>query len=140
MNSSLKRPDSTRMPSDPARYQIAAEKLTRVFGLDLSEQQLNRLSLAFHYGLAIQWAALYPLLRRRTSLSPLTAGLATGGAMSVIADELMTPAFGFSAPNLEYPLLTHVRGFAAHLAFGVAVAAVFEAVWTVTPDPPSILM
>ncbi len=56
--------------------------------------------------------------------------------MSVIADELMTPAFGFSAPNLEYPLVTHVRGFAAHLAFGVAVAAVFEAVWTVTRDRP----
>jgi hypothetical protein len=56
--------------------------------------------------------------------------------MSVVADELMTPAFGFSAPNLDYPLVTHARGFAAHLAFGLAVAAVMEAGWTVTGDRP----
>lgn len=44
--------------------------------------------------------------------------------MSVVADELMTPAFGFSAPNLDYPLITHLRGIAAHLVFGLAVTAV----------------
>ncbi len=137
MNSSLKRPDSARTPSDPARRIRSPPKSSPgCSSWTSASSKLNRLSRAFHYGLAIQWAALYPLLRRRTSLSPLTAGLATGGAMSVIADELMTPAFGFSAPNLEYPLVTHVRGFAAHLAFGVAVAAVFEAVWTVTRDRP----
>ena len=49
--------------------------------------------------------------------------------MSIIADELMAPAFGFSAPNLEYPLSTHIRGFAAHLVFGLAVAASVETGW-----------
>jgi hypothetical protein len=133
-------PAEARTREDAARpgapYRIAAEKLTTVVGLQLSEQQLDRLSLALHYGLAFQWAPLYPLLRRWTGLNPLTAGLATGAAMSVIADELMTPAFGFSAPNLDYPLVTHARGFAAHLAFGLAVAAVFEAGWTATGDRP----
>ncbi|MDP9443480.1 MAG: DUF1440 domain-containing protein [Actinomycetota bacterium] len=119
-----------------APYRIAAEKLTKAFGFRLSEQQLDRLSLVFHYGLAIQWAPLYPLLRRRTSISPVTAGLATGAAMSIVADELMTPAFGFSAPNLDYSLVTHVRGFAAHLVFGLAVAAVIEAGWAATSDRP----
>ena len=37
-----------------------------------------------------------------TSMRPAAAGLATGAAMSVVADELLTPAFGFSAPNLDY--------------------------------------
>lgn len=133
-------PAEARAREDAARpgppYRIAAEKLTKVFGLQLTEQQLDRLSLVFHYGLAIQWAPLYPLLRRTTSLSPVAAGLATGTAMSVVADELMTPAFGFSAPNLDYPLVTHARGFAAHLAFGLAVAAVIEAGWTVTGNRP----
>ncbi len=82
-----------------APYRIAAEKLTAVFGLELTEQQLNRLSLVFHYGLAIQWAPLYPLLRRRTGLGPAAAGLTAGAAMSVVADGLMTPGFGFSAPT-----------------------------------------
>lgn len=49
--------------------------------------------------------------------------------MSVVADELMTPAFGFSAPNLDYPLVTHLRGVAAHLVFGLVVAATVEAGW-----------
>lgn len=62
-------------------YGIAAEKVTRSFGLDLTDQQLDRLSLVFHYGLAAQRAPLYPL-RRTTRLSPPVAGLATGAAVS----------------------------------------------------------
>lgn len=52
-----------------------------------------------------------------------------GSAMSLIADEAMTPALGFSAPNRAYPLVTHLRGYLAHLAFGLAVAGVTEAGW-----------
>jgi len=103
-------------PGMPAR--VAAQKLTQRVGLHLSDARLDRLSLVLHYGLAIQWAPRYALLRRRRNLNPITAGLATGAAMSIIADELITPAFGFSAPNLDYPLLTHLRGFIAHLVFG----------------------
>jgi hypothetical protein len=82
---------------------IAARKATHLLGINLSSKNMERLSLLFHYGLAIQWALIYPLLRRRTSLSPASVGLATGAAMSLIADELMTPALGFSAPNRAYP-------------------------------------
>ncbi len=122
------REDAAR-PGPP--YRIAAEKITRAVGLDLNDQQLDRLSLVLHYGLAAQWAPLYPVLRRTTCLSAPAAGLVTGAAMSIIADELMTPAFGFSAPNLEYPLSTHIRGFAAHLVFGLAVAASVETGWAI---------
>jgi hypothetical protein len=133
--------EADRAQEDAARpgepYRIAAEKLSRLAGFDLSEKQLSRLALVFHYGLALQWAPLYPLLRRRTQLAPLPAGLLTGAAMSVVADELMTPAFGFSAPNLEYPLVTHLRGFAAHLVFGTAVAATVETGWAMLGRGPS---
>lgn len=122
------RGDAVR-PGPP--YRVAAEKITRSLGLDLNDQQLDRLSLVLHYGLAAQWAPLYPVLRRSTRLSTPVAGLATGAAMSIVADELMTPAFGFSAPNLEYPLSTHVRGFLAHLVFGLAVAVSVETGWAV---------
>jgi len=132
--------DAARAREDAARpgepYRIAAEKLSRLTGLDLNEKQLSRLALVFHYGLALQWAPLYPLLRRRTGLGPLSAGLLTGAAMSVVADELMTPAFGFSAPNLDYPLVTHLRGFAAHLVFGTAVAATVETGWALLRQRP----
>ncbi len=66
------REDAAR-PGPP--YRIAAEKITALAGLQLSEQQLDRLSLALHYGLAAPWAPLYPLLRRRTTWSPATAEL-----------------------------------------------------------------
>lgn len=106
-----------RAREDAARpgmpYRIAAEKITEAIGVSLSDAHLDRLSLGFPYGLAAQWAPLYPLLRRSTNLTGPRAGLATGIAMSIVADELMTPAFGFSTPNLEYPLSTHIRGFAA---------------------------
>jgi hypothetical protein len=127
------REDAVR-PGPP--YRVAAEKLSRLAGLELTEKQLQRASLLLHYGLALQWAPLYPLLRRRTRLGPVTAGLATGAAMSIVADELMTPAFGFSAPNLDYPLVTHARGVLAHLVFGLAVAATVEAGWRVVGRRP----
>ncbi len=133
--------DAARAREDAARpgepYRIAAEKLSRLAGFNLDEKRLGLLALVFHYGLALQWAPLYPLLRRRTQLAPLPAGLLTGAAMSVVADELMTPAFGFSAPNLEYPLVTHLRGFVAHLVFGTAVAATVETGWALLGQRPT---
>ncbi len=129
-----------RRREDEARpgmpYAIAARKAADLVGLRLSDRQHERLALAFHYGLAVQWAPLYPLLRRRTSLGPVAAGLATGAAMSLVADEMMTPALGFSAPNRAYPLSTHLRGFVAHLVFGLGVAAVTETGWRLLRQRP----
>lgn len=112
-----------------APYALAADRTADLLGLDLSDKNKERLALLFHYGLAIQWAPVYAVLRRRTALGPTSAGLATGAAMSLIADELMTPALGLSAPNRAYPMSTHVRGFVAHLVFGLGVAATTELGW-----------
>ncbi len=49
--------------------------------------------------------------------------------MSLVVDEGMTPLLGFSAWNRAYPLATHLRGFAAHLAFGLGVAVTAEAIY-----------
>ena len=49
--------------------------------------------------------------------------------MSILVGEGLTPLLGFSAPNRAYPLVTHLRGFAAHLAFGLGVAGTAEAVY-----------
>jgi hypothetical protein len=43
------------------------------------------------------------MTRRATGLGPVSAGLASGAAMSLIVDEGVTPLFGFSAPNRDYP-------------------------------------
>ena len=114
-------------PGDPPI--IAAGKTARLLGLDLSEEAVERLGLyLFHYGLGASWGPAYTLLRRKTDLAPVPAGLLLGAAMSLVVDEGMTPYFGFSAPNRAYPLSTHLRGLAAHLAYGLGVAATVEAI------------
>ncbi len=110
--------------------EVAAKKTAALLGRELTERQLGAASQAFHYGLAVSWAPLYQLLRRRTKLGPISAGVATGAAMSLVADEGIAPALGFTAPNRDYPLVTHARGVAAHLVFGLAVAAATEAGWS----------
>lgn len=126
--------DAVRPGSPP---QIAAEKTLKLLGIELNEKQTERVGMAFHYGLAVGWAPVYSVLRRQTSLPPVAAGLAFGAAMSLVADEGMTPALGFSAPNRAYPLSTHLRGFAAHLVFGLGVAAVTEVAWRMTGRAPA---
>lgn len=123
--------DETQSQEDEVRpgppYDIAAKKVTELLGLKLSEAQLKKLGkIGFHYGLGVSWAPVYLILRKKAGMSPIGAGLASGAAMSLIVDEGMTPALGFSASNRQYPLVTHLRGFAAHLAYGLGVALTVE--------------
>jgi len=126
--------EDTVRPGMP--YELAAKKIAGLVGVALEGTDLDRASLVAHYGLALSWSPLYLLLRRRTRLRPVPAGLAAGAAMSAIADEWMTPAFGFSAPNRDYPLATHLRGVATHLAFGLGVAATTELLWAARRRQP----
>lgn len=107
-------------------FQIAAQKMSEGLGLNLHDSQRQTLGMALHYGLGMAWGPVYTLVARRSGTHPLLAGLLTGAAMSILADEFMTPAMGASAPNREYPLVTHLRGFVGHLVFGVSVAATAE--------------
>ncbi len=113
---------------------VAAKKISGWLGLKLSEDQLNKAGLALHYLLPTQWVPVYMALRRRTAMRPLRAGLAMGAAMSLIADEGMTPLLGFSAPNRAYPHSTHIRAFVSHLVFGVSAGVVVEGAWKLVED------
>lgn len=126
-------PEEVRRREDEVRpgppYQLAADKVAQRLALDLSESQRTKLGMAFHYGLGMSWGPVYSVVARRSGMNPVLAGLLTGVAMSIMADEFMTPAMGFSAPNRAYPLVTHLRGFVAHLVFGLGVAATAELVF-----------
>ena len=132
--------DADRQREDEVRpgppFGIAADKTLALVGIHLQGAAQERAGMTFHYGLAVSWAPVYALIRRTTLIGPVSAGLASGAAMSLIVDEGLTPLLGFSAPNRDYPLITHARGFAAHLAFGLAVAAVTEATWCLTRRRP----
>jgi len=124
-------PEADRRREDAVRpgppYLIAARKTAQLLGLDRGEQQLETLgTIGFHYGLGVGWGMVYPALRGTTGLHPVWAGLLTGATLSLVVDEGLTPVLGFSAPNRAYPLVTHLRGVVAHLAFGLGVAATAE--------------
>lgn len=123
-------PEEIRKKEDEVRpgppYEIAAKKTAALFGKELTGSQVKKGGMAFHYGLGLAWAPVYSIIKHNTNLSPVVNGLLTGATMSLIVDEGLTPALGFSAPNKKYPWQTHLRGFAAHLIYGVAVAGVYE--------------
>jgi hypothetical protein len=125
-------PQEARRREDEVRpgppYKIAAEKTARLAGVHLEGRPLEMAAMGFHYGLGMSWGVVYEGLRAATGMNPVAAGLLTGAAMSLIVDEGMTPLLGFSAPNRAYPFVTHARGFVAHLAFGLGVAASAEAI------------
>ncbi len=126
--------EEDRRKEDEARpgppYVIAARKTTEALGMELSDERLQKVATyVFHYGLGMSWGPPYAFLRRWTNMGPVSAGLLTGAAMSLLVDEGMTPLLGFSAPNRDYPLATHLRGFAAHLAFGLGVAGTVETIY-----------
>jgi hypothetical protein len=66
-------------PSVP--YWVAAEKVTRAVGLRLSEPQLDRAGLLFHYGLGVSWAPLYVRDRPLVLLGAATAAVLLAAAV-----------------------------------------------------------
>lgn len=126
-SSAREQEDSVR-PGPP--YKIAAQKTFKFLGLRSSEKQLKMVSkIGFHYGLGMGWAPLYLALRRFSGMSPIGAGVVTGATLSLIVDEAVGPALGYTAKSKEYPVSSHVRGFVAHLAYGIAAAGVVELIY-----------
>lgn len=114
-------------PGPPA--EIAAEDLADRLGVRLDEKSRGRAGNVVHYALGALWGPVYGQLRRKTRLGARGAAIISGATMSLMIDEGLTPALGYSAPNRDYPVLTHVRGFAGHLVFGAVNAAVAEALY-----------
>jgi hypothetical protein len=98
--------------------ELAAAKIAESLGYSLDKRQRKLAGNAVHYGLG--------------------AGILTGATLSLIVDEGLAPALGFSAPNQDYPALTHVRGFFNHLAYGAAVAVTAEAFYWFTNARPDL--
>jgi|SRR5579885_77903 uncharacterized membrane protein YagU involved in acid resistance len=123
-------PEKDREQEDRVRpgppYDVAAHKTTQWIGLHLSAREVKQLGLVFHYGLGMSGGVMYTLLRQFTSLSLPAAGLLVAAFLSLVVDEGLTPLPGFSAPDSAYPLVTHLRGFAAHFVYGLSTVGAAE--------------
>ena len=140
----LYRPTPARLKEHEERIRpepssrVAARKISAGLGCCPNERQLRLATMAVHYGVGLAWGPVYGLLRRHARMRPLGAAFTTGTAMSLIMDEALVPALGFSAPNRAFPATTHVRGFLGHLVYGAASALTAETVYRLTGTSPEL--
>jgi hypothetical protein len=120
----LKREEAVR-PGWPD--QIAARKVAKAFGKELDDAEAAGFGKMLRYGTGMAWAQVYTFAREPAGMHPIAACLLTSLSMWSILDEGLTPALGLSAPNSAYPFVTHLRGLAGHLAYGLGVMLTAEA-------------
>ena len=110
----------------------AAEKLAPLLPGVPTPQRKEAVGVLIHFITGMTWGPTYGLLRRYTSWHPFAAAAASGIAMSLILDEALVPRLRLSAPDRDYPAPTHLRGLAAHLVYGAALALAVEMIGHVT--------
>lgn len=117
-------------------YEVAAKRTAELLGTKLDDDAAGKVGSVLHYGLGVAWAPVYIWLRRVRGMGPLAAGLTTGLSLELLVDQGANTLLGFTPPPSAYPLATQVRGVAAHLAFGLALAAAMEVGWTLLRERP----
>jgi uncharacterized membrane protein YagU involved in acid resistance len=108
---------------DPA-HNLAALG-ARLFGRELKRQP-NAAGISIHYGLGVGAAMAYAALRRRFPTFGLGAGTVFGALVWLLQDEGLNTVTGLAGKPQEYPATTHLRGLAAHMAFGLATELVLR--------------
>jgi hypothetical protein len=114
-------------------YEIAAHTVNRALSLRLDEPRERRLASAMHWALGMKAAAVYALVRPALAPRARARGVTFGLTVFVVFDEIANWLFGFSKAPTAFPWQTHARGFAGHVAYGLATEAVLDALDRATP-------
>ena len=101
-------------------YEVAVDRMARAVGIQLGEAGIRRWGYGFHKVFGTLGAAGYAAARRHASKLGAGAGTLYGTAFFLIADELLMPALRLTPGPGAFPLKTHARGAASHVAYGVA--------------------
>ncbi len=97
-------------------YQTIAKK-------EPEDRVKSRLSNAVHWSYGTEMGAAYGLIRGRRKSLDLLGGLAYGGALWAIGDEIAVPLLGLAEGPKAHPVSLHAETFGAHLIYGVTTAA-----------------
>ncbi|MBA2252649.1 MAG: hypothetical protein H0W13_08100 [Nitrospirales bacterium] len=111
-------------PKDP--FPMLAQKAGVLIGVTPTEKQETQFAQYVTVGLGVTMGALYAVTARRWPLGWLAGGIVFGTLFWAIEDETMGPVLGLAGDNAQYPAEAHVRGWAAHVAFGVVTAAIVK--------------
>jgi uncharacterized membrane protein YagU involved in acid resistance len=114
-------------PGESSTAALGRVLYTAVTGSEPSDEMKNALSYALHWLFSTGFGAAYGFLRPRADAPDLVGGVALGTTVFLMGDELAMPAMGFADGPTAYPLSLHLHSFGAHLAYGIASAAVTQA-------------
>jgi uncharacterized membrane protein YagU involved in acid resistance len=127
-------PQDVFSPPDPeqrdesALQTVARRFVTCLMRRPLSPEGKAKGGVVVHYAFGAAFGGVYGLLRETVPAMRRPAGvIAFGVGAWVVGDDLILPAFRLAAGPAAYPLKTHAYAIAAHLVFGAAVAAAYEA-------------
>jgi uncharacterized membrane protein YagU involved in acid resistance len=99
-----------------------------------AEPKKKQLSQLVHWTYGAAQGALYDALSRRIPGPPWAQGLAWGGAMWLLGDELAVPALGLAEGPKKYPVHQHVHRLGSHLTYGMAAALTISALHQLVED------
>jgi hypothetical protein len=94
----------------------------------LEGERKQRAGKAVHFGFGGVWGALWGLTRESYPRVIRPLGVAAfSAAVWLLSDNLILPMFRLAAWPQRYSLRTHAYALGAHLAYGAATAAAYEA-------------
>jgi len=119
---------ASQKKSEPATVKTADAISKKVLGRGVPKEYKATAGEAVHYGMGAGSAAAYGVLSEVLPIVTVGDGLAFGGALWLLGDEVAVPAAGLSKPPQEIPLTTHIYALASHLVFGWITETVRAAV------------
>jgi hypothetical protein len=106
---------------------LTARRLAKPFGIELDDERAERAGLWVHYFHGAQMGALFGALAHRWRAPTILRGLIFGFGLWLFVDEGAVPALGLAPPPQKFPLSTHLKALAAHLAFGTGTDVGYRA-------------
>lgn len=113
---------------------VLTQKVAARLGLSPSPEAQKSSEKAIMLTLSMVIGTAYVAAARRWPLGWLAGGALFGTLFWLVEDEGMGPALGLVGENRQYPAEAHLRGLAAHIAFGVTAAAVAGAFGVTPPE------
>jgi uncharacterized membrane protein YagU involved in acid resistance len=99
---------------------VLVERVADATGAKPDESSKQTFGQITHYAIGVAPAVAFALLRDKLPGQGVPRGLLFGLGLFLTQDEVLNTVTGLGAKPQDYPWQDHVRGLAAHLAYGVA--------------------
>lgn len=106
---------------DPMPTTTLARKAAEFAGRKIEDDTASKVGMFLHYGFGLAGGPAAAVIRDRSGLGPFATGLAVGLGMTVSVDEGLNYVLGIVPPAPEWPAVSHVRGVAGHIAYGLTL-------------------